>query len=59
MTMESGISNMWNPVTHTLGHFLRVVLAPKCPTEIVGCNSSQEEWMVECGKMEVAACERL
>ena len=23
MTMESGISNMWNPVTHTLGHFLR------------------------------------
>ena len=25
LTMESGISNMWNPVTHTLGHFLRVV----------------------------------
>ena len=23
MTVESGISNMWNPVTHTLGHFSR------------------------------------
>ena len=23
MTMESGISNMWDPVTHKLGHFLR------------------------------------
>ena len=23
MTMEFGISNMWNPVTHTLGHFSR------------------------------------